>query len=353
MRFVNNSVSGDGESYFADPVSLYAVDQWKEYLVNEIGLSLVDTKTSGRTLTYEDKFLANPDDLVYDDLKDFVMVNDLVNSDIYEYAYEGSSTISGADGANDILYLTTRDVDGLKYFGDSYVDSGNLVLTSYQDNSKALTIENAFSTEGRVETVRFIAADDSYDPQEMRMSSLDDKFTGENIFYFGTKSDDTLVMNDGYNEARLSDGNDTVTMGDGGGYVFGDAGDDVITGNAGTDFIFGGIGTDTIKGAAGDDTIYGEGGNDIIDGGAGSDKLGGGDGADVFVVRSSDSGSDTILDFAAGDKLGLADGLEPGDISTQVVDGSTQVLSGDQLLVTLDGYTSQLTEDVDYVSYSL
>jgi Ca2+-binding RTX toxin-like protein len=108
-----------------------------------------------------------------------------------------------------------------------------------------------------------------------------------------------------------------------------------------------------LTGNAEDNNIKGAKGDDVIDGGAGSDTLQGDEGADVFVVRSSDSGSDTILDFATGDKLGLVDGLKPGDISTQVVDGNTQVLSGDQLLVTLDSYTSPLTEDVDYVSYSL
>ena len=49
----------------------------------------------------------------------------------------------------------------------------------------------------------------------------------------------------------------------------------------------------------------------------------------------------------------LLDCVDPGEVPTQGVDGNTQVLSGDQLLVTLDSYTSPLTEDVDYVSYSL
>jgi Ca2+-binding RTX toxin-like protein len=108
-----------------------------------------------------------------------------------------------------------------------------------------------------------------------------------------------------------------------------------------------------LTGTAEDNNIKCAYGKDVIDGGAGSDTLTGNDGADVFLVRLLDSGSDTILDFSTGDKLGLVDGLEPGDISTQVVDGNTQVLSDDQLLVTLDSYTLPLTEDVDYVSYSL
>jgi len=49
----------------------------------------------------------------------------------------------------------------------------------------------------------------------------------------------------------------------------------------------------------------------------------------------------------------LVDGLDPGDISTQVSGGDTLVYLGDQLLVVLDSYTSPLNEDVDYVSYSL
>jgi hypothetical protein len=77
MNFVNNRLSSDGESYFADPVSLYALDQWKEYLVDDVGLSLVDTK-DGVTLTYQDQFIANPSGLDFDTLEDFVNARDLV-----------------------------------------------------------------------------------------------------------------------------------------------------------------------------------------------------------------------------------------------------------------------------------
>jgi len=94
-------------------------------------------------------------------------------------------------------------------------------------------------------------------------------------------------------------------------------------------------------------------GDNILDGGDGSDTLMGGNGSDVFVVRASDSGSDVILDFTTNDQLGLVDGLGTGDISTQVINGNTEVYAGGQLLVTLDSYTSSLVSGDDYIEYTL
>ena len=168
-----------------------------------------------------------------------------LGSDTYVYAYQSTDTVFDSGGLNDTLYVTSRDQDNVGYFGDSYVQNGNLVLVSRQDSSKSLTVENAFTDDGRIENITFHADSGAWEDLDYRISSLDDNFSGENILYFGTRSDDILVMNDGYNEAVLSAGNDTVTMGDGGGWVFGGDGDDIVTGGDGDDTIYGGDGDDT------------------------------------------------------------------------------------------------------------
>ena len=77
VDFVNNRLSSDGESYFADPVSLYAVDQYKEYLVNDVQFDLADT-TTGRALTYNDQFIIIDGAVDRLTFEEFVNQNDLV-----------------------------------------------------------------------------------------------------------------------------------------------------------------------------------------------------------------------------------------------------------------------------------
>ena len=173
-----------------------------------------------------------------------------LGDDTYKYNYSGTDTISDIGGSNDTLYVTSRDEDHVGYFGDSYVENGSLILISRQDSTKSLTVENAFTADGRIENITFHADSGRWDDIDYRISSLEDSFTGDKIIYFGTRSDDTLVMNDGYNEAVLSAGNDNVTIGNGGGWVFGGEGNDTIKGGAGSDTIVytKGEGNDTIIG---------------------------------------------------------------------------------------------------------
>jgi Ca2+-binding RTX toxin-like protein len=160
-----------------------------------------------------------------------------LGDDTYRYAYRGTDTVSDSGGLNDTLYVTSRDEDHVGYFGDSYVENGNLVLVSREDNTKLLIVENAFTDAGRIENITLHADSGQWDDLNYRISSLEDSFTGKEILYFGTRSDDILVMNDGYNEATLSAGNDTVKMGNGGGYVLGGDGNDIVYGGAGNDWI--------------------------------------------------------------------------------------------------------------------
>jgi Ca2+-binding RTX toxin-like protein len=120
----------------------------------------------------------------------------------------------------------------------------------------------------------------------------------------GSRFDDTLTADDGWNYLYPGDGNDIV---DGGGgiqdrvdfyfsangvtvdltagtatgegtdtltgieEVFGSQHDDTITGDAGPNTLYGGPGDDVVSGAAGDDTLNGGDGTDTLDGGDGTD----------------------------------------------------------------------------------
>jgi Ca2+-binding RTX toxin-like protein len=258
--------------------------------------------------------------------------------DTYKYNYTGSDTITDSGGANDTLYVTTRDEDHVGYFGDNYVEDGNLVLVSRQDASKSLTVQNAFTADGRIENITFHAASGKWDDIDYRISSLEDSFTGENILYFGTRSDDTLVMNDGYNEAVLSAGNDTVTIGNGGGWVFAGEGDDTVNGNIGDDTIFAEDGNDTLKGGVGDDTLDGGAGIDKLIGGEGNDKLTGGAGDDTFGYAKGD-GNDTIVDFEAESETieytGYTDQQETQFVYTTAENGDTIITLTDDATITL------------------
>jgi len=212
-------------------------------------------------------------------------------SDTYAYRYDGVDTVTDSGGDNDNLYVTSRDEAHVGYFGDAFVEDGDLVLVSRQDTSKLLTIENAFTNEGRIENIIFHADSGKWDDLVYRISSIDSGLSGDKIFYFGTKSDDELVMNDGYNEVALSSGDDTVSIGDGGGFVFAGAGQDQVNGN---------IGADTILGEEGNDKLYGGGGNDVIEGGKGDDVIIGGIGNDVI---NGDAGNDNLTAEEGDDRI--------------------------------------------------
>ena len=274
------------------------------------------------------------DDTIYGGFGDNVLAGGLDN-DTYFYAYQSTDTVSDSGGSNDTLYVTSRDVDNVGYFGDSYVQNGDLVLVSRQDSSKSLTVGNAFTADGRIENITFHADSGAWEDLDYRISSLEDNFTGENIMYFGTRSDDLLVMNDGYNDAVLSAGNDTVTMGDGGGWVLSGDGDDIVTGGDGNDNILGEAGDDTLEGGAGNDTLYGGNNNDKLYGGSGKDTLEGGDGRD-YMYAGNDSDRDIFIfrdidETVKGSQRDRIFGFDSGedDIHLRTIDANED-LAGDQ-----------------------
>ncbi len=100
----------------------------------------------------------------------------------------------------------------------------------------------------------------------------------------------------------------------------GNASNNTITGGAGADTLISSGGRDRVDGGAGNDNLDAGIGNDVLIGGFGNDVLRGGDGADVFVYRSGETGSDTIMDFALGqDRI---------DVSALGITSLTQALAG-------------------------
>jgi Ca2+-binding RTX toxin-like protein len=241
-----------------------------------------------------------------------------LGDDTYQYAFKGTDIVSDSGGLNDTLYVTSRDKNDVVLLGDSYVENGNLILVSKQDSSKSLTVENAFSADGRIENAVFHTDSGAWEDETYRISSIEDNFAGDDLLYFGTQSNDRLFMNDGYNEAIVSAGHDTVKIGDGGGWVSSGDGNDTVRGNIGKDTIFtedgddkayGSIGADTIDTGNGNDLIraghgldqaFGGSGADTIKGGHGNDVLFGGDGEDLI---KGGHGSDTLYGEADDDRL--------------------------------------------------
>src|SRR2546427_4563801 len=162
-------------------------------------------------------------------------------------------------------------------------------------------------------------------------------------------------------------GNDTLFGGDGNDTLNGAGGDDLLDGGAGDDFlsgdgglfrgIFGNLvseatnpGNDTLLGGEGTDTLFGGPGDDLLDGGAGNDFLGGGAGSDTYLFGRG-SGQDTIDTISDSGNFGtevnviqMAEGVLPGDIEVKAeVDLSRGLPSGDNLVLSLEGTTDQLT----------
>jgi Ca2+-binding RTX toxin-like protein len=130
--------------------------------------------------------------------------------------------------------------------------------------------------------------------EDLEGSRFDDTLTGDsgwNFFYPGGGNDtvagggDIRERVDFFSSASAvivdltagtatGEGTDTLT---GIGQVFGSQHDDTITGDANPNTLLGGAGNDTVSGAAGDDTLNGMDGTDTLDGGDGTDTCANGE----------------------------------------------------------------------------
>lgn len=115
--------------------------------------------------------------------------------------------------------------------------------------------------------------------------------------------------------------------------AFGDDGANAMVGteNRLGDRLYGGAGNDTLDGQGGNDYLEGGAGNDTLDGGAGSDILKGGTGTDTYILRASDSGTDTIVD---------SDGL--GSIKVIAADNSETTLGLDTIKKIVNGSSANV-----------
>lgn len=145
----------------------------------------------------------------------------------------------------------------------------------------------------------------------------------------GTSGDDVLSGGNGKDSLTGDLGNDVLTGGNG---------NDSLDGGSGNDSLTGGNGNDTLIGGLGNDVLIGDNGNDILFGGLGNDTLTGGNGSDIFKLAFGD-GIDLITDFKKGnDTLGLIGSLKFGvNVSTQILNGETLVLSDGETLARLTG----------------
>jgi uncharacterized repeat protein (TIGR01451 family) len=190
----------------------------------------------------------------------------------------------------------------------------------------------------------------------------------------GGKDDDLLRGDDGDDLMYGDDGSEIMCGDAGNDTIYGDRADDrgaavgaqgqqdCISGDVGDDLIYGNEGQDSLNGDDGSDSLYGGKDNDILNGGAGDDwlfgdggedTLIGGLGADLFVL-SSNSGSDTVLNFEVGtDKFALTGGLSFDALRLNSTQNGfvLQVAATGEVLANVFGPSGQITA-LDFLSIS-
>ena len=311
----------------------------------------------------------------------------------------GDDTLHGGDG-DDILSGRTGD-DAI------YGDAGDDTVSGFYGD------DTLYGGAGNDNISGYYGTDTLYGgsgADYMRGGEGDDTLYGGdgNDHLAGNEGDDTLYGDGGDDDLHGGDGADTLYGGAGVDTLYGDAGDDTLDGGDASDVLYGDAGVDTLNGGAGGDVIYGgadndilngEAGNDLLEGSAGTDTLYGGAGsdylrgdslaligteiftgpadADIFVLKTDDSGTDTITDFtpSAGDKIRIEEftGVIPGSIEAFLtaanlrvekghikVDAwaniniptddneitNTAIYHGDRLVMVLEDFTDDLTLDM-------
>ena len=196
------------------------------------------------------------------------------------------------------------------------------------------------------DTLTFLSAEitpDVYFGYQMVGGSGNDRITGGDslIYTPNLQSDPTVGFIDSF-DYTLSDGkggiNTAIVSVAVGKTQDGGNGKDILVGTPGDDVLFGGNGNDVLTGGLGNDVLTGGNGDDTLFGGLGNDTLTGGNGSDLFKLALG-NGTDLITDFKKGsDTLGLIGTLKFGvNVSTQVLNGETLVLSNGETLARLTG----------------
>ena len=112
-----------------------------------------------------------------------------------------------------------------------------------------------------------------------------------------------------------------------------------LTGTSANEILVGRDGAGSLlQGEGGNDTLLGGDGNDLLSGGSGSDILNGGSGSDIYIFKTGESGSDTVLDYQQGeDVLDISDLLSGISITPANLGSHVQVDSNGDLRLDVSG----------------
>ncbi len=288
--------------------------------------------------------------------------NNLTNYDVRMGGGDDTFTL-GNTLLNSIISLdgTTLANDG----NDTFNGGGNLIVNSEvvgrggNDNLQNLAL-NGSTVNGNTgdDTISVAASSASFVYGGQGTDTITTTAASSAVFINGNKGSDFITLGAfafAAGSVYGGNGNDTITAAavtvaaptNAGVLLSGDIGDDTITGSTGIDTINGGDGSDVINGGTGADLIDGGSGDDNITGAAGADVLTGGAGSDAFagyatasvagVAAGSNTGFDTITDFAAstnpvatanGDRFAVGAALAAVTTTTVIAAGSVGSASG-------------------------
>lgn len=276
--------------------------------------------------------LADPDSILYDEIKDIRNSKDQEEAFKKVEEYLKKRIIDSTPSADRELLETINEIAKVIRKNDFYMtENDKETIENSADYYKELT-QNKKKFTGKIFSV------DGEEGKNYKGGNL-----GERIY--GTHSCDYLSGGEGNDNIYGGDDDDIIYGGNGNDVLYGDEkhevkynkngefyieieksnkpGNDVLYGGDGDDKIYGGAGHDTLYGDAGDDRLYGEDGNDVLHGGAGNDDLYGGAGNDAL---HGEDGDDWLYGDEGNDKL-------YGEAGTDWLDGGT----GDDELYGGDG----------------
>ena len=180
-----------------------------------------------------------------------------------------SGVIMGGDNADALTGTTGNDI--IRAGGGNDIITSGLGDDVYDGGSGS---DYVFFTNFTRGVTVDLAIKDPQDTGEGRDTFIDVESIG------GTRYNDTLRGDDGYNDLQGYDGDDLIEGRGGADNLSGFGGNDVIRGGAGSDLMSGGGGDDQLFGDEGDDyiVVFGDTptepvGDDLVDGGSGIDTL--------------------------------------------------------------------------------